>query len=155
MPARFHAPRERFDEEVEPLFCIGTRSGIGFKRHGRGHRQPSPEVEGECLVPDLDMIVELADLSAYAIKASTEGRFHAFRSIGREKRADRGLHHRSLRNALATRIVCKLPGKGRQQAKGMLDTVALAHSSIPSPGSSAARRALACIRWAILRLRFA
>ena len=73
------------------------------------------------------------------------------RSVGRQERSNRGFHHRSLRYPLASGIVGQLPRESGRQAEGVLDAVALAHKSIPSSGSSAARCALARIRSAIRR----
>jgi hypothetical protein len=87
--------------------------------------------------------------------ASGKRRLHPLRIVRRQIRGERRFNHQRLRHALAIGVIGELTGEIGREAKGMLRSHRCSQSCMPSPGSSAACRAIPRACWRSARARAA
>ena len=96
-------------EAVISLFAFCLRScngGIGERRVGR---QPKPDEQCKCFIPDFNMSVKSLKLTNNPINAPAERRLHTLRSVWRHKGHKRRFDELSLRHTLSRCIVGQVP----------------------------------------------
>src|SRR3546814_20074301 len=87
------------------------------------------------------MIIELVELARHLVHAAAEGCLDPLRVIRCQNRLEGGFEDQPLRHPPPPSMTGKVVGELSGQPEGALDV----HSSIPSPGSREACRAVPCI----------